>query len=155
MQHRLFLALGSNLGDRAAILASARRLISERIGALVQVSLELETEPVGFESEHNFLNQVVEVRTLLSPQGVLDTSQVIERELGRYRKSKGGIYRDRTCDIDIILYDDLILDADGLQIPHPRFRERTFVLSPMVELCPTCVDPVTGKTMEELLWDVF
>lgn len=148
----LFLALGSNLGDREKLLTTAVDLLSQRVGKVVQVSSLLNTEPEGFCSEHLFLNQVVQLETTLSPKEVLQVTQEIEQELGRTSKSDTTGYTDRTCDIDIILYGDLILQDSDLTIPHPRFRERLFVLQPLAEICPKCVDPISGKTIEELLW---
>lgn len=149
-----YLALGSNLGDRALLLAEARRLLTERVGEPIAASSLIETEPVGFDSPHRFLNQVVSVRTTLEPEELLKETAEIERELGRERKSVGGQYADRTCDIDILFLDDLIYRSASLEIPHPKLRERLFVLEPLAEIAPDMVDPVTGRTMKELLWDV-
>lgn len=149
-----YLALGSNLGRREYYLSEARRLIAERIGEVMAVSSTMETEPVGFESPHPFLNQVLSVRTTLSPKVLLRVTREIERELGRDRKSVGGQHYDRTCDIDILLVEDLIYRDEELEVPHPRMRERLFVLQPLAEIAPSLVDPVTGRTIEELLWAV-
>lgn len=151
----VYIALGSNLGDRGAILDQAIRLLSVRVGRVTSVSSVIETEPVGFESEHSFLNQVVAVESELAPLDLLNVTQDIEQQLGRTHKSKDGVYQDRSCDIDIILYGDRIINDDSLSIPHPRFRERYFVLKPLSEIAPDVVDPVTGKTIETLLWDVL
>ncbi|WP_211830497.1 2-amino-4-hydroxy-6-hydroxymethyldihydropteridine diphosphokinase [Porphyromonas levii] len=151
----MYIALGSNIGDRASILAQAVGLLSERVGVVTVESKVVETEPVGFVSEHPFLNQVVAVDTELSPLEVLETTQNIERELGRWRKSVDGVYLDRTCDLDIILYGDRIMEEAFLTIPHKLFRERKFVLEPLAEIAPEVIDPVTGKRINELLWDVL
>ncbi|MBR8763993.1 Bifunctional folate synthesis protein [Porphyromonas levii] len=155
MRERVYIALGSNIGDRASILAQAVGLLSERVGVVTVESKVVETEPVGFVSEHPFLNQVVAVDTELSPLEVLETTQNIERELGRWRKSVDGVYLDRTCDLDIILYGDRIMEEAFLTIPHKLFRERKFVLEPLAEIAPEVIDPVTGKRINELLWDVL
>lgn len=151
----MYIALGSNIGDRASILAQAVGLLSERVGVVTVESKVVETEPVGFVSEHPFLNQVVAVDTELSPLEVLETTQNIERELGRWCKSVDGVYLDRTCDLDIILYGDRIMEEAFLTIPHKLFRERKFVLEPLAEIAPEVIDPVTGKRINELLWDVL
>lgn len=155
MRERVYIALGSNIGDRSSILAKAVGLLSERVGVVTVESKVVETEPVGFVSEHPFLNQVVAVDTELSPLEVLETTQNIERELGRWRKSVDGVYLDRTCDLDIILYGDRIMEEAFLTIPHKLFRERKFVLEPLAEIAPEVIDPVTGKRINELLWDVL
>ena len=154
MEHTAYIALGSNLGDRTHYLSEAARLIGERVGDVLAVSSPMETEPVGFESEHKFLNQVLAVRTSLAPRALLTVTREIERELGRERKSVGGIHFDRTCDVDILMIDDLVYHDEWLEIPHPRMRERLFVLRPLAEIAPDVIDPVTGKTIRELLWDV-
>ena len=116
----LYLSLGSNLGDREDMLRRAITLIEERVGAVQRVSSFIETEPWGFESEHPFLNAAVMVLTTLSPIECLDRAQQIERELGRKKKSKDGIYHDRPIDIDLLLYGDLKLSTPRLTIPHPH-----------------------------------
>ena len=154
MERTAYIALGSNLGDRAHYLSEAARLIGERVGEILAVSSPMETEPVGFESAHKFLNQVLAVRTSLAPRALLTVTREIERELGRERKSVGGIHFDRTCDVDILMIDDLVYHDEWLEIPHPRMRERLFVLKPLAEIAPDVIDPVSGKTIRELLWDV-
>ncbi len=151
---RVYIALGSNIGDRASTLAQAIVLLSRRIGRPVAQSMVIETEPVGFASEYSFLNQVVAIDTELSPWEVLEATKEIECELGRRQKSVDGVYHDRTCDIDIILFGDRIVEEEQLTIPHKRFRERRFVLEPLAEIAPNVTDPVTGKKIEQLLWDV-
>ncbi len=139
----LYLSLGSNLGDREDMLRRAITLIEERVGAVQRVSSFIETEPWGFESEHPFLNAAVMVRTTLSPIECLDATQQIERELGRKKKSKDGIYHDRPIDIDLLLYGDLKLSTPRLTIPHPHMYERDFVMIPLREIMPSIEE---GKT---------
>lgn len=130
----LFLSLGSNLGDRAQMLHRAIALISERIGTVQRVSSFIETEPWGFQSEHPFLNAACMVLTTLSPERCLKETQKIERELGRTKKSKNGVYHDRPIDIDLLLYGNLKLSTPKLTLPHPHMYERDFVMKPLREI---------------------
>jgi len=130
----LYLSLGSNLGDREQMLRRAIQLIGERIGTLQRVSSFIETEPWGFQSEHPFLNAACLVQTTLSPEQCLDETQKIERELGRKRKSRDGVYCDRPIDIDLLLYGDLKLNTPRLTLPHPHMLERDFVMIPLREI---------------------
>lgn len=132
--HDVYLGLGANIGDRAKTLAAATDRISELVGEVVGRSALYETEPWGFESDHMFVNSVVHCRTALSPRQVLEQTQLIERELGRRRKSVGGCYADRPIDIDILLYDDITVDEPDLKIPHPLMHERDFVMMPLNEI---------------------
>ena len=118
------------------MLRRAIALIDERVGAVQSVSSFIETEPWGFQSEHPFLNAAVKVRTTLSPMQCLEATQQIERELGRKKKSKDGIYHDRPIDIDLLLYDDLTISTPRLTIPHPHMHERDFVMIPLREILP-------------------
>ena len=133
--HKVYLGLGSNLGNREANLLKAITMIGERIGNVVRQSTFMETEPWGFESEHSFLNGVILVETTLTPRQLLKTTQKIERLLGRKNKSlTPREYHDRPIDIDILLYDDLELDESDLKIPHPLMNQRDFVMIPLQEL---------------------
>lgn len=137
MNYELYIALGSNMGDRRSLLNRAITLIEERVGAVQRVSSFIETEPWGFESTNPFLNAAVMVLTTLSPIECLDATQQIERELGRKKKSKNGIYHDRPIDIDLLLYGDLKLSTPRLTIPHPHMYERDFVMIPLREILPS------------------
>ncbi|MBQ9170635.1 MAG: 2-amino-4-hydroxy-6-hydroxymethyldihydropteridine diphosphokinase [Bacteroidaceae bacterium] len=137
MNYELYLSLGSNLGDREDMLHRAIALIDERVGMVQRVSTFIETEPWGFQSKHPFLNAAVMVRTTLSPIECLDRTQQIERELGRKKKSKGGVYHDRPIDIDLLLYGDLHLSTPRLTLPHPHMQERDFVMIPLREILPS------------------
>ena len=132
--HRVFLGLGSNLGDKEANIRNAISLISERVGLVVRQSSLISTEPWGFESDQRFVNACVLCETTLTPRQVLRATQKIERELGRTHKSVNGHYADRLIDIDILLYDDLRVDEPDLQIPHPLMFERDFVMIPLGEI---------------------
>ena len=131
--HEVYLGLGTNLGDREANLKTAIRLIGERVGRTVRQSSFLETEPWGFESDNRFLNAVILVETEMTPRQVLESTQQIERDMGRTRKTKNR-YHDRPIDIDILLYDDLTVDETDLKIPHPLMYERDFVMIPLKEV---------------------
>jgi len=149
--HTAYLALGSNLGDREATLRQALRLIENRIGPIQAQSDFFVTQPSGFQSENTFLNAAIAVRTTLQPAGLLLATQQIERRLGRTSKSVGGVYHDRTIDIDILFYDDLVLRSPSLQIPHPRLAARPFVLQPLAQIAPGLVHPLTGQTIAQHL----
>lgn len=151
---RAYLSLGSNMGDREALLGHAVALLGERCGDVTAVSKTFETEPEGFRSPHLFYNIALALETALPPLDLLSVTQGIEKELGRTHKSRDGVYSDRPIDIDLILYGDLILDTPELTVPHPRFRERLFVLKPLTEIASEAVDPVSEKKISELLWDV-
>ncbi|MCQ2197458.1 MAG: 2-amino-4-hydroxy-6-hydroxymethyldihydropteridine diphosphokinase [Bacteroidaceae bacterium] len=142
MKHHVYLSLGSNLGNRHALLRQAIVHLQQRVGSLVACSSFIETLPWGFESEHNFLNAVVWCTTDLEPEEVLLVTQQIEREMGRHTKSDDNGYHDRTIDIDILLFDDLSLntwvgegeEAKQLIIPHPLMHQRDFVMKPLQEI---------------------
>ena len=138
MLHRLYLSLGSNLGDRRALILQALRLLGERVGEVRRVSSLIETQPWGFSSPHPFLNACCLIVTRKSPRRCLTETQRIERLLGRTQKTTpGGPYHDRTIDIDILLYDDLHVAEPDLVIPHPRMAERDFVMHPLQEILST------------------
>ncbi len=133
---KLTLSLGSNLGDKEDNIREAISLINKKIGSVVKTSSLYYTEPFGFVSENNFVNIVIEVKTNLAVYRVLKITQKIEKMMGRTQKSKNGIYHDRIIDIDIIFYSDKKINSSKLIIPHPRIREREFVLKPLLELNP-------------------
>lgn len=130
------LLLGSNLGDRGRLLHTARVLIGQRVGAIIELTSELETEPWGYDSINSYLNQVVVVETELRPLDVLDVTQQIERFMGRVPRS-GSTYEDRPIDIDLLHYHDigdatyegLVMVSDRLKLPHPEISNRDFVLT--------------------------
>ena len=145
-KHKVYLGLGTNLGDREANMLKAISLIGERVGRVVRQSSYIETEPWGFESAHQFLNAVILVETESTPREVLLLTQQIERDLGKRKehatqrsklsnsKLSNSKYTDRPMDIDILLYDDLTIDEPDLKIPHPLMRERDFVMKPLGEI---------------------
>lgn len=146
---RAFIGLGSNLGDREASVRQAlEQLARTPQTAVVRASSLYDTEPVGVADQPNFLNAVAHLETELSPQQLLWNLMLIERRLGRVRTQRWG---PRTIDLDLLIYDDLVIDEDGLQVPHPELSKRSFVLVPLVELEPLLIHPVTGETMLSLL----
>lgn len=134
VKHKVFLGLGSNLGDRQANIERAIELISERVGEIIRRSSLIETEPWGFDSENKFLNGVILCETTLTPRQVLRKTQKIERDMGRKKKTSSLQYSDRPIDIDILLYDNLTVDEPDLKIPHPRMQDREFVMIPLKEI---------------------
>ena len=129
--------------------------IEEQVGKIVSLSAFYVTAPWGFSSDNSFLNAAVCVETKLSPLEVLQETQMIEKELGRTQKSVNRMYSDRLIDIDLLLYEDLVLSvisASGVELtlPHPLMTERDFVMKPLAEIAPGLVHPVLGKTMKEL-----
>jgi 2-amino-4-hydroxy-6-hydroxymethyldihydropteridine diphosphokinase len=143
---RVAIALGSNLGDR-------RRLLEQATAALVGVVDDLrvstfhETDPVGVGPQPRFLNAAAVGTTSLEPADLLTVMLEIERRLGRERPHTGA---PRTVDLDLILYGDVVLDEADVTVPHPRFRDRRFVLVPLAEIAADWIDPVSGKSIREL-----
>ncbi len=147
---KVYLGLGSNLGDMTLYLYTAITKIGERIGDVISQSAFYTTAPWGFKSENNFLNAAVCVLTSLSPPDILIGIKRIEVEMGRKDRLADGGYSDRIIDIDLLLYGSLSLQSDTLVIPHPLMTERKFVMEPLAEIAPQEVHPVLCKTMKEL-----
>lgn len=145
---RLFLLLGSNLGDRALYLQQAQDKIASQVGFLHRSSGIYETAAWGKTDQPSFLNQVLEVQTTLSPEQALQAINLIEDEIGRVRVEHWG---SRIIDIDILFYDALVLHTQRLTIPHPQLHNRAFTLKPLAELAPDLDHPVLHKTMSQLL----
>ena len=132
----LYLSLGTNLGDRQKNLTSAMALIGREIGTVVSASDVMETDPWGFDSANRFLNMAAKVQTDLQPLEVLHATQKIEKELGRSHKTVNREYHDRLIDIDILMYDNLVMNTPELTIPHPLMHERDFVMKPLLQIAP-------------------
>ena len=145
----VFLGLGTNLGDRESIINETIEKLNDSAGTVVSCSAIYETEPWGFQTENNFLNMVISISTRLKPDMLLKRLMEIEAELGRVRTGEG--YTSRTIDIDILLYEDLIINKPDLKVPHPLIRERKFVLVPLCDIAADLVHPVFKKTFAVLL----
>ena len=143
---RVAVALGSNLGDRAHCLHEAIAALASVVDDL-RASTFYDTDPVGVAEQPRFLNAAAAGVTSLTARALLDALLDIERRFGRVRPYPGA---PRTLDLDLILYGDAVLDEPGLNVPHPRFRERAFVLRPLAEIAADWRDPVTGRTVGEL-----
>jgi 2-amino-4-hydroxy-6-hydroxymethyldihydropteridine diphosphokinase len=145
----VFIGAGSNLGDRRQNLNQAKSLLSQISGVqFLRDAPILETEPVGGPPQGKYLNTVWKIETRLSPGVLLAELLTIEKQMGRVREEKNG---PRLIDLDILVYGDEIISEPGLNIPHPRFHEREFVLRPLAELAPELMHPVLKKKVKELL----
>ncbi|HEY6191952.1 MAG TPA: 2-amino-4-hydroxy-6-hydroxymethyldihydropteridine diphosphokinase [Bacteroidota bacterium] len=145
--YRVFLGLGSNLGNRIGFLNRAIREINDLAPVKASSSI-YETEPLGMVSEHQFLNMVIEVETALRPPELFPPLKAIERKLGR---RPGSHMMDREIDIDILLYDGISYSDEKLSVPHPQLEHRRFVLEPFKELAPFVVHPTRNQTIAALL----
>lgn len=147
MSHVVYLALGTNMGDRAGNLAQALKWLSPQVRILEQSPI-YETPPWGYVDQPDFLNQVVMGETDLVPKQLLRFLKGLEAHLGRRNSIRNG---PRPIDLDILFYDDLILEMPGLSIPHPRMAGRGFVLLPLCDLVPDLRHPLTGMTIREMV----
>lgn len=151
MKHYLYhLILGSNLGERVEQIAIARKLIIEKVGNIDNESSLYETQPWGHEEQPWFINQVIAVSSPLEPTEMMYTIKKIEKEAGRLPGEK---WHERHIDIDILLFEDKVIEEENLVIPHPLLHLRNFVLIPLIEIAPFLIHPVLGKTMEDLYLD--
>ncbi|MBO6190319.1 MAG: 2-amino-4-hydroxy-6-hydroxymethyldihydropteridine diphosphokinase [Alloprevotella sp.] len=145
----LYVGLGSNIGQREENLRRALQALGESVGEVKACSKFYETEPQGFRSNNLFLNAAAAIETTLPPETILRLTQTIERTLGRKHKSQGGVYQDRTIDIDLLLYEGLTLHTPELVLPHPGLTSRRFVLKPLADIAPMLI--VGGRTVEAWL----
>lgn len=145
--HTAFVALGSNLGDREGNLRRALELLSQNGVEIVKISKFIETEPYGVIYQPRFLNGVCQVKTVLKPLELLRLLLAVEKEMGRVRLRHWG---ERNIDLDLLLYEDVIIDTEELRLPHPDMVNRDFVMLPLAEIAPELKHHVLDKTMAEL-----
>ncbi len=146
-RHTAYIALGSNLGDKEKNLRRALELLQRRGMEIVRVSAFITTEPYGVTDQPQFLNAACCIRTQLLPQELLRTLLEVEREMGRVRLRRWG---ERNIDLDLLLYEDAVLDTPELRLPHPDMQNRDFVLLPMAEIAPDVCHPLLHKNMRRL-----
>ena len=151
---RIYLGIGSNLGDKEQNIKTAIKLVSERVGTIIIQSSICQTMPWGFHSDNIFFNAAACVETNLTPMQVLSVIKMIEIEMGRTTKSSQGLYADRIIDIDLLFYEDKVINEVMLTVPHPLMQYRMFVLMPMVEIAPDLIHPVLKMPMRELLYQL-
>ena len=149
--NRVYIAFGSNIGDRYGAVSDAFKLIEENGMKILLKSQIIETEPYGYEDQPPFINGALLVETELSCREVLTRLLDIEKELGRVRKFKWG---PRIIDLDIILFNEEIYDEEDLKVPHPDMKNRIFVLKPLNDICPEYIHPVFKKSIAEMLGEL-
>jgi 2-amino-4-hydroxy-6-hydroxymethyldihydropteridine diphosphokinase len=148
MANKAYLLLGTNLGDRAKHLEAARTGLSRMAGRVVRLSAVYETAAWGITDQPDFWNQVLLLETDLPPEALLAAVLAIEQRLGRARDQRWGA---RTLDIDLLYYNDQIIESPSLSVPHPQIANRRFTLAPLAEIAPDFVHPVLGLTQRQLL----
>jgi 2-amino-4-hydroxy-6-hydroxymethyldihydropteridine diphosphokinase len=146
--NKVFLLLGGNLGDRPANLERAKHFLSELVGRIINYSSIYETASWGNTDQPDFLNQVLLLETKLTAEQVMEQILFIENKLGRVRKEKNA---SRVIDIDILFFNEEVIETENLTVPHPQIQNRNFVLHPLNELAPQFMHPSLKKTIHELL----
>jgi len=147
---RAFIGIGSNQGDRLTHIFESMRALNATAGVHVcQVAVITETEPVGGPPQDRYLNTVVEVETSLAPRELLRILRDVERQRGRRPSAER--WGPRPIDLDLLLYEDQVVDEEDLTVPHPRMHERRFVLEPLAQLAPQFIHPVMKQSIQELL----
>jgi 2-amino-4-hydroxy-6-hydroxymethyldihydropteridine diphosphokinase len=147
----VYLGLGTNLGNREKNINVAVDNIRKLIGKQLSLSTLYKTEPWGYTSENMYVNAVISIETKLTPQQILTATQNIERKMGRAKKSVNGQYADRIIDIDILLYDNIIIKTPELTIPHPLMTKRMFVMQPLAEIAPDLIIPEINKNIKTII----
>jgi len=148
MMSVVYIGIGSNTGDREVNVRTALKRFRQKGIMIKQESSRYETEPWGVRDQPGFLNMAVQIETELEPEELLQTLKDIETEMGRERTFRWG---PRIIDLDILLFDNLVVDGEDLKIPHPLMQERDFVLKPLAEIAPKVKHPVLQKSIKELL----
>lgn len=146
---KVYLGLGSNIGDKKQNITNATIICGSIMGKILGLSSIYESEPWGFLSENNFLNAAVCIETTETPERCLEMAKAIEREMGR-KPRQGEEYEDRIIDIDLLLYDDIVMQTEALTIPHPHLTKRMFVLQPLAEIAPEVVHPIRKQAIQKL-----
>lgn len=148
--HTIYLALGTNVGDKKVNIEKAIMLLKEKIHIYKKAPI-YETKPWGYKTQDNFFNTALQAATNLPPQDLLLFIKIVEKKIGRIKRFKNG---PREIDIDILFYDQLIYARKDLQIPHPRIAERDFVLQPLSDINPNLIHPVLQKSIQQLLGEL-
>ena len=146
----ILLLLGSNLGDSQQLLAHATEKLAKNVGKIVKQSTIYKTAPWGYEGNNYYLNQVLQIESSLSPLALLNENREIEKGLGRIRNNNYQ-WEDRTLDIDILFYNDEIIESNNLIVPHPRLHLRKFTLIPLAEIVAEFIHPIIGQPVKQLL----
>ena len=144
-----YLLAGGNLDNTIEKFNRLSDILQKQVGNIIGISKLYQSAPWGFESLHPFINQAIAIQTTLSPEKLLDEIQHIEKSFGR-TKNNTKQYQDRSMDIDIIFYDDVIIQSERLTVPHPFMHLRRFVLTPLSEIAPQIIHPVLQKNITEL-----
>ncbi|NLJ82147.1 MAG: 2-amino-4-hydroxy-6-hydroxymethyldihydropteridine diphosphokinase [Bacteroidales bacterium] len=148
--NKVYLLAGGNLNNTPKKYQELVQLLEEKVGEIIGESSFYKSNAWGFVSNYPFVNIIYIVHTKLSPEEVLVQTQKIEKKLGRTYKNQSATYSDRSMDIDILFYNNLIYNSKDLIIPHPRIMERKFTLAPLVEISPEYIHPIVQKTINQL-----